>query len=295
MLPTLAGRFGRTSTIAVAIALLAIALPACRGGMRAQELGTRVAPGDTLHGRMAPDRCTQCLTFEGVESSLLDLSVVSDQGSMAAPMPTLSDPEGRPVELTPYLATAPGAATLRFEGVPLRRTGVYRVTMAHAIPGHEVYYRASHRLRFPPVEGMAVRLQSQEPSRVYVAAPRGGHVTATIAPRRGSSVVPDFHGVIDPWGGRALDAAQVPQGTTPAMADRMPDGTMTLRFVASRPGVYAILAAAKPGCEGDATVTIRVFEPSCPGRDLMHPNVPCYDYGVPGTPATGGIALSEVR
>jgi hypothetical protein len=118
----------------------------------------------------------QCFTFEGVESSLLSFSLVSDDGSLAAPVPDLTDPEGKRVELSPFMTSPEGAATTGAAGIPLRRTGIYRVALANPTPGHQVFYRFQYRLDFPPIQDLRVTLTPEQATPIYVSAPRGGLV-----------------------------------------------------------------------------------------------------------------------
>jgi hypothetical protein len=279
--------------------LFAAAALVLAGGCRSRALppdaaGTSVTLGESLHGRVHGDNGeVQCFTFEGVESSLLSFALVSDNGSMAAPVPVVSDPEGRPVDVSPFVASPYGAATMQVRSLPLRRTGIYRVSVANQVPGHPVFYRFRYDLAFPPIQDLRLTLQPQAPAPIYVAAPRGGQVIVRVKPLA-QGVVPELHAVQDPWGGRALDPTQIPQGTALPQASRLLDGTLILSFVAPRPGVYTVLAASRSGNGGDASVSSSVNAPGAPGSRVWHTNAPCTGYGLPGdttatmTPTPGG-------
>jgi hypothetical protein len=272
--------------IRLALSLLvlgALVAGGCRT-TRLEAISTTVLPGDALHGRVTPERPVQCFTIEGVESSILDCRLVSDDGSNAAPLPTMTDPEGKPVDLTPFVRSPEGAATMKIEGVILRRSGTYRVTLANLLPEHQVFYRFSHRLRFPPIEDFRTRLDSEEPTPIYMSAPAGGLISAKISPLPGSSLAPTVHGAVDPWGGRALDAAQLPTGARPAQAGYLQDGSFVLQFIAPRSGVYTILAAAQAGRPGDASISVEVRTADGGRYDVWHTDAPCTDYGFPGSP-----------
>jgi hypothetical protein len=270
--------------LVVAAALASACLAACQTA-RPELAGTNVQSGVDLHGRVTECGRPQCFTFEAVESSLLDFSLIADDGSMAAPQPTLTDPEGREVAVLPYLASPPGAATLKVTGVPIRKTGVHRLTLENNVPGHQVFYRFNHELRFPPIEDMRVRLTAREPSPVYVAAPRGGQVIVRIVPLKGSHLLPEVTGVLDPWGGRALDPSQTPPGMPVPAAGRADDGSLVLHFFAPRPGIYTVLAAARACQEGDAGIYADVRAPAPCAHQVFHTDGSC-DFGMPGVVAS---------
>jgi hypothetical protein len=281
----------RPLLLALAGTLAAAGLAAgCRtAALPRAAAGTSVQLGESLHGRVHEQNGeAQCFTFEGVESSLLSFALVSDDGSVAAPVPSVTDPEGRPVDVSPYVASPHGAATMQARGIPLRRTGIYRVAVANQVPGHPVFYRFRHDLAFPPIEDLRARLQPEEPTPVYVAAPRGGQVIVRVRPLQ-QGLVPELHAVQDPWGGRALDPSLAPRGFLP-QATRLQDGTLILTFVAPRPGVYTVLAAAKPGLAGDASVSSQVTSPGASGAKVWHTNAPCTGFGLPGEPAPATVA-----
>jgi len=232
-----------------------------------------VTPCDVLHGRLPQGRCSEAFTFQGVESSILEFDVVSDDGSVAAPTVAVTDPEGKPVAIAANTVTPQGAATTRVRGLVLLHSGAYTVTVTPTVPC-PVYYTFDYALDFPPVDCLPVNLTSCDTYPVALAAPRGGMVTVQVTPRRGSRTKPRIDGVEDPWGGRALDACRRLPGAPPPVVDHGRDGTYYLNFVAPASGRYTILLAAEPGGEGPALVKARVQHPAGKRRILLHPDTP---------------------
>jgi hypothetical protein len=148
----------------------------------------------------------------------------------------------------------------------------------------ETFYNFSHCLRFPTPDPRKARLDSCSEQTVYVSAPRGGLIAFEIRPMS-SGLEPVITGVDDPWGGRALDKTQVPQGALPPRISRGHLGEMVLTFTAPRPGKYAIRTAAKPGTAGVAQLSVQVRNVGRSGRIVNHPNTLPH-YGVPGTQQT---------
>jgi hypothetical protein len=274
---------GRGLVCLAVVAAVAIGLLGCRSTRTARD--TTVFAGDTLHGRIAPGGEGQAFVFEGVESSLLDFTVQSDRGNAAAPLVTLTDPEGAPLDLTAGTKTSPGSATMRVVGVVLPKTGTYKVYARPERPGTGGFYSFRHELRYAPMPDTKAHLSAQNPRPVYVSAPRGGLIAFSIKPEPGSNLVPDIQGVEDPWGGPALDRSQVPKGSLPPRVSHSYDGKMVLTFVAPRPGVYKILAAARPGREGVGTLHVDVRKPRWPSRVVYHGDTPARGYGLPAPPS----------
>ena len=262
----------------LALAALAAGLTGCRT-QPATLCGTEVGPCDTIHGRLPQGRCSQAFTFEGVESSLLDFSIRSDDGSVAAPQVTLTNPEGKEIALAAHTATPEGAATTRVEGVVLLRSGTYHVTVTPTVD-YPVYYMFDYTLRFPPVEGMQIDLVACKPYPVTISAPRGSMVTVSIRPMRGSSTKVQFEGIEDPWGGRALDPQRQLPGAPPPQMSHGQDGSTYLNFMAPIPGRYTILTAARPGGDGPALLDVRVRPTGGKSRQLVHPNRNPSGYGM---------------
>ena len=261
-----------------ALALVLSGLTGCRT-KPATLCGTEVGPCDTIHGRLPQGRCNQAFTFEGVESSLLDFSICSDDASVAAPQVTLTNPEGKGIPLAAHTTTPEGAATTRIQGVVLLRSGTYHVTVTPAVD-YPVYYRFDYTLRFPPVEGMRLDLVACKPQPVTISAPRGSMVTVSIRPLRGSCTQVQFEGVEDPWGGRALAPERQLPGVPPPQMSHGQDGSTYLNFVAPIPGRYTILTAAKPGRDGPAMLDVRVRPTGGKARQLVHPNRSPGGYGM---------------
>jgi hypothetical protein len=279
-----------------AVALLAVvgtmlALGACRARPRPDAAGNQIGTGDVLSGRLAPQYPEQAFHFEGVESSLLDFTLQSDEMNRSAPAPTLIDPEGKPVVLDGHRTTPEGAATTRYEGVILKRTGNYRLELASTDKTSDSWYLFQHRLRFPSIVDDRAMLNATEATPVSFTAPYGATVSVRIAPVNRSNLAPDIRGVKDPSGGRALDPTATPQGVNPPQMAPTTDGGVLLMFVAPRAGRYTVLAAAKPGREGEASINVDVQSPSF-DRSIWHtgadPSAPMP--GMPAAPATAATS-----
>ena len=150
--PALRGRAARAGLMA-----LALLLPACQPmrnrGPEAE--GTHIATGDMITGRLATEAPAQRFSFEGVESSLLDFTLQSDELNRPAPTVVLTDPSGQPVNLEMHRTSPKGAATSTFQGVVLLRTGPYTLDVTSADQRRDSWYIFKHQLRFPSVVGCA--------------------------------------------------------------------------------------------------------------------------------------------
>jgi len=267
----------------VGVGLLAFLLPLTLGGCRTQQIvacGTEVATCDTIQGRLPPGRCSQSFTLEGVESSLLDFDLKSDQGNLPAPRIQLVDPQGKQVALAAQTNTAKGAATTHVRDVVLLRSGTYQVTVTPQ-GCEEVFYAFNYRLHFPGIRDLRVNLTSCDTYPIRVSAPRGGQVTVQITPWQGSCTKVQVKGVEDPWGGRALESCRRLPNAPPPQVSHGDDGSYYLNFNAPIPGRYTVLAAAKPGGEGPAVVSVVVKQPRTQKRTVIHPNRAAQGYGVP--------------
>ena len=270
----------RRQLILVSLLLVSVLLVGCQG-RRVPAVGTDVASGDMLHGRLVQGRKAQAFTFEGVESSLLSFTLKADEANQASPKVALIDPEGKPVELAAHLESPEGAATLVVEDVILLRTGTYQVTVTPDSPCQPVYWRFGHCLTYPPMEDFHITLTACSKHPIYVSAPRGGHVVVRVHPERGSNLAPVLEAVQDPWGGRALDPERRPSWAPEPVVSTAMDGGIYLNFVAPVPGRYTIIASARPGKEGPAIISTQVRPPPGPLREVAHPNRVPLDYGVP--------------
>jgi len=241
-----------------------------------------LASGDMLAGRMEPGRPEQSFVFEGVESSLLDFTLQADVGSEAAPRVQVLDPEGERLDVAAATLSSRGAATTRVHSLVLPKTGIYKVIASPSVTGRPVYYRFSHRIRFSQIPDRRTHLSAQQAQPVYVAAPRGGLIVFNITPARSSEMLPEIQAVTDPWGGPALDPALVPQGALPPRVSHAQNRTMILTFTAPRPGMYTILASAKPHHAGVATLHAEVRVPKTRGKVIYHDGQASSGYGVPG-------------
>jgi len=267
------GVFGR-GQMAWVVAVLLTALPAgllsaCRSRTGPEAAGTHIATGDTLSGRLAPEVPVQAFTFEGVESSLLDFTLQSDELNRTAPRPVLTDPQGTSIDLAMHRSSPLGAATTRYEGIILMRTGAYQLSVASADRTSDSWYLFKHQLRFPSIVADTARLTESDTHPISFTAPYGGTVSVKIRPSNRSNLQPEVRGVIDPSGGRALDSTLTPAGVLPPQMAPTVDGGLLLVFVAPRAGRYTVLAAAKSGRGGEATIDVDVAPPSF-GRAVWH-------------------------
>jgi len=262
---------GRTSwVVAVAlVGLVAGGLGGCRSRGAPEATGTNIATGDTLSGRLAPEVPAQAFTFEGVESSLLDFTLQSDELNRSAPKPILTDPHGQPIDLAMHRTSPEGAATTRYEGVILMRTGSYQLSVASTDRTSDSWYLFKHSLRFPSIVGDTARLDETATHPISFTAPYGGTVSVRIRPANRSGLQPEVRGVVDPSGGRALDGTQTPAGVLPPQMAPTLEGGLLLVFVAPRAGRYTVLAAAKPGHGGEATIDVDVT-PASFKRAIWH-------------------------
>ncbi len=275
-------RQGSVRCIAWTLALgLVLAVAAGCSGPR-QGTATSLWPGDTLHGRVAPDSQQQSFAFEGVESSMLDFHLTGNACNEGAPGVRLIDPDGEAVDLSASTCSEPGDASVKVKGQVLVKTGTYKVTVLRQPDASGGMYTFRHRIRYVPPVDQTKLLSASEPHPLYVAAPRGGLIAVSITPCKGSDLVPDIQAVKDPWGGPALDRSQVPCGCNPPRVSHGCDRGMTLTFVAPRPGMYTILAAAKPGGDGVGTMHVEVRRPNWAPRELYHNDAPAGAYGFPG-------------
>jgi hypothetical protein len=286
------GIFGRGLGCALAVAVT-LSLGGCRGrAVRNNEAaGTNIATGDMLSGRLAVEAPAQTFTFEGVESSLLDFTLRSDELNRSAPTPVLTDPEGKTIELVAHRTSPHGAATSTYEGVLLMRTGTHTLSLASTDRTADSWYIFQHKLRFPSIIGDTARLDETATYPISFTAPYGATVSVRVRPSPRSSLKPDIRGVVDPSGGRALDAGQTPGGVLPPQAAPTIDGGLTLVFVTPRAGRYTVLASAKPGTSGEALIDVDVTPPNFdraiwhPGSDPLAPAMPAVPMHAPRTSA----------
>jgi hypothetical protein len=280
-----AGRKGWAGALLLGLLLAgAPLLGGCRTSLP-QATGTTVASGETITGRMVAGRREQAFTFEGVESSLVDFTVQADRGNQPAPMVEVLDPEGRTLDVAGAMRSTQGSATVKVVSLVLPRTGTYKVIARPSAPlsseCETVFYRFSHCLRFAPIDDRRAYLSADNPRPVYVSAPRGGLVVVNIDPC-GGDLQPDILGVKDPWGGPALDRSLVPAGALPPRVSHMQNRTMILTFTAPRPGMYTILAGAKPCKPGVGSIHVEVRAPKACARTVYHDNSQPGGFGVPG-------------
>lgn len=274
----------------------ALAVAALLGACRTQvptTMNTHVGDSQTMVGRMAPHRAAQSFTFEGVESSLLDFTVRAGDASEAAPTIAVIDPDGTKLPVETAVGSEKGSATVSVRGLVLLKTGNYQVVATPTYACREVVYSFRHRLRYPTPAPRKAELSAENPAPLYFSAPRGGFVAVTVTRDRGEEFIPDILAVKDPWGGPALDKSTIPCGCNPPRVSRTCDQSMTLTFTAPKPGIYTVMAGAKPGAEGTGTISVQVRKPRSAARYVYHGGSSATGYGTTspggvGTPASGG-------
>jgi len=276
----------------VIVVACAIGVSACRSSPPVAR-DSSVLLGDTLHGRMVPGRAQQTFTFEGVESTLLDAYVRADEDNEPAPIVAIHDPSGLPLDVAAASTTEAHDHEFVVRSLVLPKTGVYKVIARPRDPERQVFYTFKHNIRWAPMPDRKAHLSAESPAPVYVAAPRRGLVVFSIKPDRDSGLVPQIQAVKDPWGGPALDKSQIPPGAPAPRVHHTDDGKMILTFVAPRPGMYTILAGAKPGTEGVATLRVGVKPPTNPGREVFHDDRAARGFGIPGQPGSAAPVRSS--
>ncbi len=276
----------------VLVMACAIALGACSSAPPIAQ-DSNVLLGDTLHGRMVPGRTHQTFTFEGVESTLLDAYVKADERGEPAPVVAIHDPSGQELDVAAASTTKAEDHEFVVRKLVLPKTGTYKVIARPRDPSKQVYYTFKHNIRWAPMPDRKAHLSASKPAPVYVAAPRRGLVVFSIKPDRGSGLVPQIQAVKDPWGGPALDKSQVPAGAAAPRVHHTRDGKMILTFTAPRPGMYTILAAAKPGTEGVGTLRVGVKPPPEQAREVFHNDSAASGFGVPGRPGAAAPVRSS--
>ncbi len=270
----------RALNLGAALLALAIATTACRSDPVAVR-DSNVLLGDTMRGRVVPGARQQTFTFEGVESTILDAYIETDDHD-AAPIVALHDPEGVPLALDANTNSRPGDDEFVLRGLVLPKTGRYKVITRSADPDRAVFYKFTYGIRWAAMPDRKVHLSASQPTPVRVAAPRGGVITFSIKPEGQAGVVPQIQAVKDPWGGPALDRSQVPAGAPLPAVSHSDDGKTILTFTTARAGVYTILAGAKPGFEGVGTLHVALKEPERPERDVYHDDGAVRRFGIPG-------------
>ena len=276
----------------VLVLACAIAASACRSTPPVAR-DSSVGLGETLHGRMVPGRVQQTFTFEGVESTLLDAYVRADEDGEPAPIVSIHDPSGQPLDVAAASTTESREHEFVVRSLVLPKTGVYKVIARPRDAERQVYYTFRHNIRWAPMPDRKAHLSAETPSPVYVAAPRRGLVVFSVKPDRDSGLVPQIQAVKDPWGGPALDKSQIPPGAPAPRVHHTDDGKMILTFVAPRPGMYTILVGAKPGSEGVGTLRVGVKPPENSGRQVFHDDGAGRGFGIPGQPGAAAPVRSS--
>ncbi len=283
----------RAGKPAVALLALALAMAACSSAPPLAQ-DSNVLLGDTMHGRMIPGRTHQTFTFEGVESTILDAYLKTDDKD-AAPLIVIHDPEGQSLDVAAHTTSEEGSHEVVIRGLVLPKTGKYKVIARPGDPDRQVFYRFTHAIRWAPMPDRKVHLSASKSQPVHIAAPRGGVITFSIKPDRGSDMVPQIQAVKDPWGGPALDRSQVPAGAPLPQVTHSRDGKTVLTFTAPKPGMYTILAAAKPGKEGVGTLHVGLQEPARANRLVYHNDSAARGFGIPGRTIDTGASAAPVH
>ncbi|MDA1194964.1 MAG: hypothetical protein O2894_07235, partial [Planctomycetota bacterium] len=272
---------------ALGLAVLALACAGLTTGCRSSvptSMNTHVGEADTMVGRVIEDRPTQTFTFEGVESSVLDFTVRSGDAAEAAPTIEILDPDGERLPVPVAVGFDKGSATVKVVALVLPKTGIYQVIATPTYTGREIVYSFEHSLGFPAPAPRRTHLSAEAPQPLYFSAPRGGFVAIRVTRDRGEDFVPDILAVQDPWGGPALDSSQVPCDCLPPRVSRVCNDVMILTFTAPKPGIYTVMAGAKPGQAGSGTIAVEVRKPRGSTRHVYHGGDGSAAFGTPGRP-----------
>jgi hypothetical protein len=226
-----------------------------------------------LHGHLYPDQGCECLSFDGVESTLLDFKLQSDEGCLAAPRIEITGPDGKALALP--VMQGEGSAVRSAQGIVLPRTGKYGVTICKATCDPETYYTFSYDLRAVPPDVTTMHLKPCSKERVTFTVPRGSRCMVTVRPKSRCGAEPKFLSVVDPYGGRALNPAAVIEGAPLPVVKRDAGGATILDFNAPHPGRYTVTISAADGTEGDVTTQVLLFTPRPLLRSLYHSNQEC--------------------
>ncbi len=248
---------------------------------------SRVLPEDVLRGHLNAGQGCAAFTFDGVEYTVMDVDLSTDTANAAAPRLTITDPDGRPLDLSPALGPD-GSSCQRAQGIVLRKTGVYRGLVCKAPSDPDQFWTFKYALRMTPPDDERMHLVSCDTKTVAFTAAKGSRVIVTVTPEGRSGLVPRFTAVTDPKGQRALDEAKrLPGAPAPLVKDGR-DGERVLDFNAHEGGRYTVAICAEPGTDGVAVTSVQVFPPKPFWRTLYHDNHPATDaYFVP-TPCPGG-------
>ncbi len=278
----------RLFNLALALAALGF-IGACRSAPPS-AMSTHVGDEATLVGRMTPTRKAQTFTLQGVESTMLEFVVQAGDGAEAAPTVEILDPEGQRLPIAAAEGMEKGSATVRVTGLVLPKTGIYQVIATPTYGNREVLYSFRHKLTYLPPAPRMAHLSAEKPAPLYFSAPRGGFVAVTVTRARGETFTPDILAVKDPWGGPALDRSQVPAGANPPRVSRGGPNTMVLTFTAPKPGLYTVMAGAKPGASGSGTIAVQVRKPRGSRGFIYHGGAGSNAYGTPGGANAGAVA-----
>ena len=233
-----------------------------------------VLPGDTLHGHLRGDQGCECFSFDGVEYTLLDFKLASDQGGQPAPRIEIVGPDGKALALADCLQPE-GSSVFSAEGIVLPKTGKYGVTVCKSKCDPAAYYTFAYDVRAVAPAEQAMHLTPCSKEKVSFTVPRGSRCMVTVRPKGRCGAEPKFVSVTDPMGGRALNPAAVLEGAPLPEVKHDSMGAATLDFNASQPGRYTVTLASEAGTEGDVTTIVQLFTPRPLDRSLYHSNASC--------------------
>jgi hypothetical protein len=231
-----------------------------------------VLPGDVLHGRLTCDDGCQCFYFEGVEYSILNLTVRADEGCATAPRLTLEDPDGRMLDLSKEMCGKGPVESA--QGMILRRSGTYKATVCKAKGEAELYYAFTHELRLANPEDKTVFLEAGKTETISFVAAKGSRCMVEVTPEHARTVTPKFLSVKDPTGGRALAPEAKLDGAPEPWIVTSYGGKKRVDFNAPRSGRYTVLMTAD-GCSSGKAVAHVAVHPPGPNRVLFHGDAPC--------------------
>jgi hypothetical protein len=240
----------------------------CEGCGTAPTVG-RVMPGDALIGDLHGS--CQCFYFEGVEYTLFDVGMVVDCGAGAMPTLTITDPEGKPVDLDACVS----GTQLSAKGVVLRKTGTYKGSICKAPCAEDQHYKLSYDLRLAGLDDRKMFLTPCAQEKISFIATRGANCVVHVLPDHACGCVPKVVMVKGPDGMRALACENQIEGAQTPRVTLVRETGRTLRFSASKPGRYTVILASEEGTEGDAVAHVDVFPARSPGRNLFHDGRAC--------------------
>lgn len=283
----------RAAVLALLVAA-GLAAGGCRSGARssggsetpspeALPAVSNVMPGDVLHGRLAGPKSCQAFTFEGTEYALLDVLISSETDGQPAPRLSITDPDGRVFDMAQILSPASGPAQ-GGQGIILRRSGTYRVTVCAAEGCGETCYAFAHDVRLSTQADRTYDLSPRRRDTLAFVAPKGSRCVVSVAPSNTCGVRARILAVKDPANGRALaPEAQLEGAPDPRIASGR-GNEARLDFIAPRAGRYLVVMTAEEGTSGLVTAHVSVRPPERRNLDLY------FDAPVPAATPTSAVA-----